>query len=312
MSNEKQRHHIVTEAYLSQWRDPKRPGDPRVWVFEKSAQEGQLRHPNRILVERNYFTEVEPEGERHTQVEDRLAREVEGPAMEVLRSVECGSVLSPSDRGLIWKFVTTMFARTAWWRKPLLDLVERGVREAPSKAVDRAIASMPLNRAARRKAARCRRLIVAEVSKAPTLKTFAESLKTKIHPMLVAAALDFEEVQEYPFSLFRVDRQASLISSDTPCFLEDRSVLGLPLHPGYVMTCPLTPRVAFVGGLHLAQGYVVANLEWARKFNARVRSNADRWLVAVSADVNEAWFLDDPDWPPTFREVAARSLKNLR
>jgi len=120
------RHHIVPRTHLRQWSDQTPGGDPLVWVLSKTDLSRSRRHVNDVLVERHYLREIEPSGERHAPLEERLNRAETGFA-ELLPSVERHRVLTPAQVSALWEFVLTMFTRTAWWRSPCLELSSRPV-----------------------------------------------------------------------------------------------------------------------------------------------------------------------------------------
>lgn len=238
---------------------------------------------------------------------------------KLLPDLEAGQLLTTAHQKTLWTFVLTMFVRVAWWRQPLQNVIDQALTKARRMAVDNVIENSKkentraLRRQAKSKA--YRRKISAEVDqKSPSLlEPLATSLATKIHPMLVMASLTLEELQEelqtYPFKIVRTDG-LSLLSSDTPCVVEENpSILEFEGEnvPKLAFICPLTPKLAFVGGLGLSTGYTTTDSEWVRRFNARIRANAQKKLIANTNAIDESWFLTDTNSPPSMREIILQS-----
>ena len=324
MSNPK-RHHIIPRFYLEQWKDLTNDKRPLVWVLDKETLKpfkDVAHQPHNILVEKHYFTEPEIDGTSHAPVEKDLSFN-ESTIASLLPLLETGQSLTEDNRKELWSFVLAMFARTAWWRESLQDLLEL----VPSHQKTKTLTKQKLkdrfvqegyNRADRRKLLRSRSkeinaLIETELSSL-SVDPRIHSLKTKLHPAMVKTALDFEEARTYPFTLIEVE-ELPLLTSDTPCFFEqDPSIFQLNREnlQGGAFVCPLTPRLAFIGCLGLRDEYATFSSDQSRLLNVRIRANAERSLVANTNAVNETWFLTDQGLPPTMQEIIQPALESWR
>ena len=325
MSNPK-RHHIVPNFYLKQWRDPANTQRSVVWSLDKETLKplkGSPHQPHNILVEGHYFTEHETDGTRHAPTEKYLSYN-EASIASLLPCLEAGQSLSEANRNALWSFVLAMFTRTTWWRRPLQENLMNRVRsQVPQKVKARAIKQEEesflgrYNRADRRKILHSRRQEIdalVESQSGPLLEQLIDSLKTKIHPLLVRAALDLEEARTYPFTLIEV-KELPLVTSDTPCIIEeDLSILQLNREnvKGGAFVCPLTPKLAFVGALGLRDNYATFDSKWSQLLNTRIRANAEKLLIANTSAVDNTWFLTAPDLPLTMREIIQSALESLR
>lgn len=308
------RHHIVPRTHLRQWSDQTAGGDPLVWVLSKTDLSRSRRHVNDVLVERHYLREIEPSGERHAPLEERLNWTETGFA-ELLPSVERHQVLTPAQVSALWEFVLTMFTRTAWWRQHLLRAVEQARVEAPRRAVEQLLAGSTHSRAIRRKLSARRKELESLAARATRedLAGQIEALKTKVHPMLITASQNLDAAREFPFMIVRT-LGLPVLTSDTPCFFEDPAVLQIErtTDKGHAIVCPLTPHLVFVGAQGLLEDSPEVGPDWVRRLNARIRANARRELVANTGNVDENWFFQDSSWPPTMREEAERAFRVLR
>lgn len=319
MNNKRKRHHIIPQFYLKKWTDLNQPDRTLVWVLDKNTLQGICTSPQNAFVGKHYFTEQELDGTRNDPVETCLGELIETEMGKLLPALEAGQPLTAVHQKTLWTFVLTMFVRVAWWRQPLQSVIDQALTKARFKAVDKVIENSKkentraLRRQAKSKA--YRRKISAEVDqKSPSLlEPLATSLATKIHPMLVRASLTLEELQEelqtYPFKIVRTDG-LSLLSSDTPCVVEeDPSILEFEGEdvPRQAFICPLTPKLAFVGALGLSTGYTTIDSGWVRRFNARIRANAQKELITNTNTVDESWFLTDTNSPPSMREIILQS-----
>jgi len=307
----KKRHHIIPEVYLKQWKDPEQSKRPIVFCLDKRTLQGRGDSPNSIFVETHYFTERDLDGTRSHPVEDYLDKQVETSLNQLISTLESAEPLTEDTRRDLWYFVMSMFTRVSWWRELLDNLINSALEKSKYQAVSQVVqkSTEGKNRSARRKAKSNahRRKIASDVeNKAPLiLEPFAASITTKLHPSLVMASLTLEKVQVYPFKILRTGG-IPLLSSDTPCFVEeDPSILNFNKEEvvTQAFVCPLTPNLAFVGGLGLSTGYSDVNSEWVRRFNARVRANAKEKLIANTSLVDESWFLEDPSSPLTMQEI---------
>lgn len=320
------RHHIVPRFYLEQWKDPLKTQRPLVWVFDKQTLktlEGSPRQPHNLLVEGHYFTEDELDGTRHAPVEEYLSHN-ESTIAHLLPFLEADQPVTEGHRNALWSFVLAMFVRTAWWRKPLDDLINQVYLQVPQKAKSRAereaknhLRQKGYNRADRRKAWQSHSKELAalvESESRPLLDQLTPLFKTKIHPSFVTAALNLEEARTYPFTLIRVEG-LPLVTSDTPCVIEeDPSIFQLDREnvPGSAFICPLTPKLAFVGALGLRDSYTTFGSDWSRLFNVRIRANAKSVLVANTSAVDDTWFLTAQGLPPTMQEIIQPVLEFWR
>ncbi|MEQ9672279.1 DUF4238 domain-containing protein [Coleofasciculus sp. G2-EDA-02] len=320
MKNERKRHHIIPQFYLKKWTDLNQPDRTLVWILDKNSLQGICTSPKNAFVEKHYFTEQELDGTRNDPVETCLSELVETEMGMLLPAIEAGQPLTTVNQRTLWTFVLTMFMRVDWWRQPLKSLIDPALTKARRKVVDKIIEENSKNRNTRllrrqAKSKAYRREISAEVEQKSSsyLETLATSLATKIHPMLVMASLTLEELQKelqtYPFKIVRIDG-LPLLSSDTPCVVEeDPSILEFEGEnvPKVAFICPLTPKLAFVGGLGLSTGYTTTDSEWVRRFNARIRANAQKDLIANTNTVDDSWFLTDTNSPLTMREIILQS-----
>lgn len=307
----KRRHHIIPKVYLKQWNDPNQPKRVKVYCLDKATLKGICTSPDNIFVNNHYFTEQELSGLKHHPVEDYLSEKTESRFPQLLSMLESHQAITEAMQKELWWFVASMFARVSWWREPLQSLIDpafvKGKDQAVSQAVQRYSANK--NRATRRQvnSSKYRREVALDVEKKASeiLTPLAESVKTKLHPALVMASLTLEELQTYPCKVLTTDG-SSVLSSDTPCFVEEDPVLlslseAETTHRAFV--CPLSPKLVFVGGLGLTTGYRSVDCEWVQRFNARVRANAQDKLLANTNAVDESWFRSDVNSPPTMREV---------
>jgi hypothetical protein len=307
----KKRHHIIPEVYLKQWRVLNQPKRIIVWYLDKKTLQGTGESPKNIFVKGHYFTEKELDGTRNHPVEDHLSQQIENRVNPLISILESSQPLTKEVRRDLWYFVSTMFTRTAWWREILQNLIEpafeKGKRQAVDKVMQKSLEgkSRASRRQAQTKAYRRKISMDIEQESPAILEPLATSLATKLHPSLVMASLTLEDLQVYPFKIIRTDG-ISLLSSDTPCFLEEDPLIlkfGEEELPSRAFVCPLTPNLTFIGALGLNTGYTTVNSEWVRRFNARVRANAKDKLIANTNAVDESWFLEDPASPPTMQEV---------
>jgi hypothetical protein len=307
----KKRHHIIPQVYLKQWRDPTQSKRITVCCLDKSTLQGVCTSPENLLVKTHYFTEQELDGSRNHPVEDCLSEQIEGKVNQLLSILESNQILTEEVQKDIWHFVSSMFTRVSWWRETLQNLIEPALEKGKHQAIDKFIqqSTEGKNRASRRQGSSkaSRRKVAMDIEhKAPSiLEPLATSLTTKLHPSLVMASLVLKNLQAYPFKIVRTDG-IPLLSSDTPCFVEEDSFIlrfAEEEATSRAFVCPLTPQLAFVGGLGLNTGYITVNSEWVRRFNARVRANSTDKLIANTNAVDESWFLEDPTSPPTMREV---------
>lgn len=315
------RHHIIPRFYLEQWKDFTNNQRSVIWLLDKETLKpfkGVAHQPHNILVKKHYFTEHEIDGTSHAPVEKDLSFN-ESTIARLLPLLETGQSLTEDNRNELWSFVLAMFARAALWHESLQDLIKQApshqkTKNLTSQKVKARLVKEGYNRADRRKKFKeIDPLIKTELSSL-SVDPRVHSLKTKLHPAMVKTALDFEEARTYPFTLIKVE-ELPLLTSDTPCFFEqDPSIFQLNREnlQGGAFVCPLTPRLAFIGCLGLRDEYATFSSDQYRLLNVRIRANAETKLVANTDAVNETWFLNDQDLPPTMQEIIQPVLESYR
>ncbi|MEO0515924.1 MAG: DUF4238 domain-containing protein [Cyanobacteria bacterium P01_A01_bin.116] len=314
----KKKQHVIPKVYIKKWKDPSFTKHDRVFCPDKktlASEDNGYSPDSRVFVEKHYFTEIEMDGERSHPTEDYLGEEVENKFNAVVREIESGQLLSENEQKYLWQFIKSMFARVSWMREPLQYLMKPALDRAKKASARKVIKkqSQGRSRAIRRKAKKTsyHREIVERVNNQSraTLQALQQSLLTKVHPIVVMAASDPDEIELYPYKIIRADCDLSFLSSDTPCFLEeDTSLLefGLDDSTKRAFVCPLTPKLVFVGGLGLKTGYVDADADWVRRFNSRVRENSKKILISNTISIDESWFLKNPNAPPSMAETIRR------
>jgi hypothetical protein len=309
--NPKKRHHIISSVYLEKWKDPKQLNRDIVFSLDKKSLKAIGSSPKNILVEKHYFTESQLNGTRSHPVEDYLGEDVENKFNKFVCGLELIEPIEEETKKYFWRFVLSMFTRVLWLKERLQSLVKPALEQSKHKAINQLVQKHAegKNRSGRRqaKSSNYRAEISAEIEKKvpSVLKPLEASIETQLHPLAVMASLSVDESYDIPFKIVR-SKKGSFISSDTPCFSEEDPFLlsfdgERAIDRAFI--CPLSPNLVFVGGAGLTTGYSDVDSEWVRRFNARVRANAKEKLIANTNLVDESWFLDNPDSPPTMKEV---------
>lgn len=320
------RHHKVPRFYLDQWKDPCSEKST-IWIFNKDSLDCSPRLTKDTFVEGHYFTEQELDGTRHAPLENYLNRN-ETIAATLLRRLEANDPLTEydgetplpaADRNVLRQFIAGLFVRSAWWRELLPHVISyanaktnQEVKSRTQRELEQDLRQQGFNRTDRRKALRENKKKQPSINS--SLQELTASWITKVHPQfIINASNQLELAKTLPFTIVRVEG-LPLLTSDTPCIIEeDPSIFQLHREKilGSAFICPLTPHLAFVGALGLKDEYATFDSDWSRLFNARIRANAQKELIANTKDVDETWFLNNQNSPRTMQEILEPSRRRL-
>ncbi|HEY7289542.1 MAG TPA: DUF4238 domain-containing protein [Vicinamibacterales bacterium] len=105
------RHHTVPRFYIEGFAT-----NGVVWIYDRKKREFRPQTPINTAVQTGFYTLVDAEGNKHTDVEELLGR-MEGICKPILDRLVRREELSAADRGNLGTFIATQYLRTPGFRK---------------------------------------------------------------------------------------------------------------------------------------------------------------------------------------------------
>ena len=274
----------MTQGYLRAWEK-----DERLWVFDRERKKSFLSQAKSVANETELYSR---------DLEKELAKELDGPAVAVLRKFGEGKApLSEEERELVARFLFVQWKRTPRAKERVLRRMPAAEREAEQEMmarIDLAAAQNPEFG------------LRAEEFRAKALEVFrtrTDEHRTEIWRQLVMQTTGprvHDTIKSMNWVLVRAPDEM-LLTCDNPMYFHEHEGLGREQSE---LTFPLSPSTALWATREpIANGSILNESAYmAREVNRRTAKNSARWV----------FFSEPKDWVEPFLKKGQWQLNRIR
>ncbi len=270
--------HIVSQAFLKAWVDPKTPKgqESYVWLISRDGKNKERKAPKNILHETDFYTVVDEEGERNVELEKRLSR-IESDFINIRdNKLLNNQPLSDSEYARLAEFVASSYARTQY-NKEIQSQIWQDYQNLLTS----------INPAA----------VDTELYKE------VELLKTQPMPFFINNFLNevMNQLLEMRLTIHHTSGDLGFVTSDNPVIWIDPAVFlpRAPMtffgvgSPTLNIIMPISPgRVITISHEYPNGYYPIDNLGFVDAVNGMIVGFAEEVIVSNSELLRDSWFKD--------------------
>lgn len=302
--------HIIPKSYLKAWCDPDCPKNqtPFIWIHNKEGTISKRKSPEKSLIETDFYTIVDENGNRVLDLEHGLAG-LESSFINIRKTkIDRRKNLSSEDKLLLSAFTAAMKARTKMKRDhqekqwgQALERMDQIKEWAKTATVEQK-----------------RFMSTIERGEGPSLnydqvKRMAERpIQTLLAPEVAAATPIYNKMA---LAVFETDKTSSFITSDSPCvWFDPEAYKRPPLYrsPGLAcktieVTLPVSPTHLLLFNWQGLDGYIAVNDKIVDSVNRKTRFHCYESFIVNGNYKKSIWF--DPGIEPEDSWEKVRSKK---
>lgn len=273
----------MTQGYLRAWETKQ-----RLWVYDREMHRSFQSQAKSVANETELYSR---------DVESKLAKELDDPAVLALRSFSEGKPLSPEDRELVARFLFVQWKRTPRARERVISTMPAAEGE-----VERELLA-EIDRAAALDSEFARRAEGLREQVCKVLRDRTHEERTALWQQLVletTGPLVHQVIKSMNWVLVRAPAN-SLLTCDNPMYFHEHEGLGGEQSE---LTFPLSPTTALWATRGpIPNGAILKeSASMAREINRRTAHNSARWV----------FFSTPQPWIDPFIKKGSWSLNRIR